>query len=85
MRSHTHNKAAGQSPALVSVLPAARTMRAGGADLSAVEQRLIADFRRMSEKSRTSISQFSNVIADKDVEKARKAAPALRLVVGGAR
>lgn len=53
--------------------------------LSDIEKRLIADFRRMSSKSRTAVSDFSNVIADKDVAAARKAAPALRLVVGGAR
>lgn len=53
--------------------------------LNEIERRLIVDFRRMSNSSRTSVSNFSNVIADKDVAAARKAAPALRLIVGGAR
>ncbi|USX25814.1 hypothetical protein NHH73_25090 [Oxalobacteraceae bacterium OTU3CINTB1] len=53
--------------------------------LSQIEQRLIVDFRRMSSKSRTCVSKFSTATADSDVEKARKTAPALRLVVGGSR
>lgn len=53
--------------------------------LSNIEKRLIADFRRMSSKSRTCVSGFSTLTADKDAENARKAAPVLHLVREGAR
>lgn len=51
--------------------------------LSDIEQQLIVDFRRMDDTSRSCISKFSTAVADKDVKRARKAAPALRLVSGG--
>lgn len=53
--------------------------------LNHIEQRLIVDFRRMSNRNRSCVSQFSALIADDDVKKAREATPALRLVVGGSR
>ena len=53
--------------------------------LNDIEQRLIVDFRRMSNRNRSCVSQFSALLADDDVEKAREPAPALRLVVGGSR
>lgn len=53
--------------------------------LNDIERRLIVNFRRMTSKSRACVSTFSHLQAENDVEKARKAAPAVRLVVGGVR
>ena len=85
MRSLTHSKAAGQSPALVSVLPATRTMRAGGAELSAVEHQLIEDFRQMSANSRDVMVRFFEKQASRDREQ-RIAGnkPKFQLIAGGA-
>ena len=85
MRSHTHPKAAGQSPALVSVLPATRTMRTGGAELSAVEHQLIEDFRQMSANSRDVMVRFFERQVRRDREQ-RIAGnkPKFQLIAGGA-
>lgn len=85
MRSHIDNKAAGQATALVSVLPAARTMRAGGAELSAAEQQLIEDFRQMSASSRSVMTRFFEKQASRDRDQ-RIAGnkPKFQLIAGGA-
>jgi hypothetical protein len=61
------NIAAGQRQrrALVSVLPAAR---AGGAELSAVEQQLVEDFRQMCASSQNVMVRFFDKQASRDRE-----------------
>lgn len=86
MKSRTSTKATGQAPALVSVLPAARTMRTGGAELSAVEQQLIEDFRQMRDGSRSVMVRFFEKQASRDREqRIAENKPKFQLVAGGAR
>lgn len=70
-----------QRSALVSVLPAAR---AGGAELSAVEQQLVEDFRQMSASSQNVMVRFFAKQAERDRgERIVKNGAGLRLVAGG--
>ena len=54
-------------------------------ELTEEERQLIVDFRRMGRAGRTLLPKFANRLVQIDAEMARKAAPALRLIVGGAR
>lgn len=85
MKMRTYTKATSKSPALISVLPAALTMRAGGAELSAAEQQLIEDFRQMSASSRSVMVRFFEKQASRDRDQ-RIAGnkPKFRLIAGGA-
>lgn len=52
-------------------------------ELSEDERQLIKDFRRMGRAGRDMLPRFAHAIAQQDAEKARKSAPALRLIQGG--
>lgn len=81
--SRVDNIAAGQRQrfALVSVRPIASV---GGAELSAVEQQLVEDFRQMSNSSQNVMVRFFNKQAERDHdERVVKNGAGLRLVAGG--
>lgn len=86
MKKRTTTKDTGQSDALVSVLPAAHTMRTGAAELSAVEQQLIKDFRQMRDFSRSVMVRFFEKQASRDREqRIAENKPKFHLIAGGAR
>jgi hypothetical protein len=73
-----------QRPAM-SVLPAGHFARAGGAELTGAEQRLIEDFRQMGDSSRAVMVAFFAKQASRDREqRIALNASQLRLVPGGA-
>lgn len=64
----SHKTRQGQDRALVSVLPAEHIARVGGAELSAIEQQLVKDFRQMSASSRDVMARFFERQASRDRE-----------------
>lgn len=85
--SRADNNTADQHPhlATVSVLPPTYTARAGGAELSAVEQQLIEDFRQMESSARTVMVRFFQKTAGRArEERIAENKPKFQVLRGGA-